>query len=324
MKKNVNRYIIRIMETDLNDILFGVILRRRGEPFSLNEIADESGANPQDVKQTLKDMAGLGYEIAETGDSFILVRPPPLEVDDLEVAFNIVVHTTVTTTMDIAPRLVERGAKTPLAVFADEQTAGRGREGRKWLSSNRLGIYFTIAIDEQAISLTPTLAGLAAGLILASALEKEYNDLRGHIKLKWPNDLYIGGAKCAGILSVKKAGYLYIGCGINVYQLKHDLPETEHYDTTSLLLSGIAVEDRGRLAHLIVDDMLRALTAWDDEVIHNLWPKYDYFIGRGVVVKCGERSVSGIAIGIGPSGELLVETDSGVEKIISGDVIATG
>lgn len=299
-------------------------MRRRGEPFSLNEVADESGASPDDIKQALRGIARLGYEIGETGDEFVLITPPPLEVDDIEAAFNIVVRTTVATTMDIAPRLVERGAKTPLAVFADEQTAGRGREGRKWLSPNRLGIYVTIAINMETVSLTPTLAGLGAGLVLASTLEKEYNDLRGRIKLKWPNDLYISGSKCAGILSVKKAGCLYIGCGINVYHLKDDLPETEHYDTTSLLLSGIAVEDRGRLAHLIVDDMLRALAAWDDEVIHNLWPKYDYFIGRGVVVKCGERSVSGTAIGIGPLGELLVETDTGVEKIVSGDVVATG
>jgi BirA family biotin operon repressor/biotin-[acetyl-CoA-carboxylase] ligase len=269
-------------------------------------------------------MAALGYEITEMGDRFILISPPPLEVDDIDAAFNIVVRTTVATTMDIAPRLIERGAKTPLVVFADEQTAGRGREGRRWLSPNRLGIYVTIAVNEETVSLTPTLTGLSAGLILASALEKEYNDLRGRIKLKWPNDLYIDGSKCAGILSVKKAGYLYIGCGVNVYHLKDDLPKTEHYDTTSLLLSGIAVEDRGRLAHLIMDDMLRALTAWDDEVIHNLWPKYDYFTGREVAVKCGEHSISGTAIGIGPSGELLVKTDTGVEKIVSGDVIATG
>jgi len=305
-------------------MLFGAILRRRGRSFSPDEIADETGTSPDDIKQTLRYIAALGYEIVETGDRFILVRPPPLEVDDIEAAFNIVVRTTVATTMDIAPRLIERGAKTPLAVFADEQTAGRGREGRKWLSPNRLGIYVTIAINEETVSLTPTLTGLGAGLILASTLEKEYNELRGRIRLKWPNDLYIDGAKCAGILSVKKGDYLYIGCGLNVYHLKGDLPETEHYDATSLLLFGIAVEDRGRLAHLIVDDMLRAFTAWDNEVIHNLWPEYDYFIGRGVVVKCGERSISGTAIGIGRSGELLVETDTGVEKIISGDVIATG
>jgi len=120
---------------------------------------------------------------------------------------------------------------------------------------------------------------------------------------------------------VKKGDCLYIGNGMNVYQLRNDLPDTEHYDTTSLLLSGIVVEDRGQLARIMVDEILRALSVWDDDFIHNLWPKYDYFAGSNVSVVSGKRPVSGTAIGIGPLGELLIKTDTGVESVVSGDVI---
>ncbi|MCP4231710.1 MAG: biotin--[acetyl-CoA-carboxylase] ligase [bacterium] len=297
------------------------VFLRRGETFTVEDIVSYTGFSSEQVNRTIHRLNELGFEIRLFGERLLYISPPPLESVKSDAASSLVVKSTVTTTMDVAPRLAERGAETPLAVFADEQTAGRGREGREWMSPSRLGIYTTIAIDYESPSISPTLFGLGTGLALVRILENEYKELSGRLKLKWPNDVMLDGAKTAGILSVKKGAYLYIGYGVNVYNLRMDLPETAYYETTSLLLSSVVVEDRGRLGGLVVSDVLAALTDWDDEAVHNLWRGYDYFVGQRIAVVSDNRSIVGVAAGIGPLGELLVETESGVENVVSGDIV---
>ena len=123
----------------------------------------------------------------------------------------------VTSTLDVAHELASRGATAGTLVIADEQTAGRGRQGRSWTSSSGLGLWLTM-IERPAEAAALDVLALRCGLFAAEALDVLAAE---EIRLKWPNDLYVGECKLAGILiEVRWRGtspeWVAIGFGVNV------------------------------------------------------------------------------------------------------------
>ena len=110
-----------------------------------------------------------------------------------------------------ARRQLSDGRLAPFAVAAEHQSAGRGRKGRRWVSQRGTGLYLT---QVRALSQVPqplTLAPLAVGCGLADWLR----DLGVPVRLKWPNDLRVDGAKIGGILCEVFADALLVGVGLN-------------------------------------------------------------------------------------------------------------
>ncbi|MFN2398778.1 MAG: biotin--[acetyl-CoA-carboxylase] ligase [Gemmatimonadaceae bacterium] len=128
----------------------------------------------------------------------------------------VVLFDTVQSTLDEAHRLAAAGATAGTIVLAEEQTAGRGRNGRSWTSERGKGLWLTIVerpVDSQSLDGLAIRLGLAAAL----ALERFTQD---RIKLKWPNDLYSGGSKLGGILVETRwrgdsIDWVAIGFGLN-------------------------------------------------------------------------------------------------------------
>src|SRR5215510_1142718 len=100
--------------------------------------------------------------------------------------------TTVTSTNDIARQMAAEGAPEGTAVFALEQTAGRGRQGRAWNSPARQGLYLSAILRPEMLFPAVQLIPLAAGLAVAETLRDIYSVLPD---IKWPNDVMIGGRK---------------------------------------------------------------------------------------------------------------------------------
>lgn len=123
---------------------------------------------------------------------------------------------TVDSTLDEAHRLAAAGATAGTIVLAEEQTAGRGRNGRSWTSERGRGLWLTVVerpVDAQSLD------GLAIRLGLGAAVALE-RFTQEHIKLKWPNDLYTGGSKLGGILVETRwrgdsIDWVAIGFGLN-------------------------------------------------------------------------------------------------------------
>ena len=121
-------------------------------------------------------------------------------------------------TLDVAHALAAAGAPNGTLVLADAQTAGRGRSGKRWTSARGAGIWLTLverALDPATLSLLALRLGVAA----AAALEPFV--AAGPIGVKWPNDLYVGPAKLAGILAEARwrdgvPEWVAIGMGVNV------------------------------------------------------------------------------------------------------------
>lgn len=129
-----------------------------------------------------------------------------------------------------------------LLVSADEQTAGRGRNGRTW-SSPRGGAWFTVAVPMLGDAVRYTPAPLAAGLaVIAQLADVLSGDAVAELEIKWPNDVLLNGAKVCGILCEQALGdgtahvvpSLMVGVGINVNLTPDDLPSDVRYPATTL------------------------------------------------------------------------------------------
>ena len=123
----------------------------------------------------------------------------------------------VGSTMDVAHALGERGAASGTVVLADEQTAGRGRHGRAWLSARGRGIWLTV-VERPSSPAALEVLSLRVGLAAARALDAF---APGPVRVKWPNDLFVGRGKLAGILVEARwrgdrVDWIAIGVGVNV------------------------------------------------------------------------------------------------------------
>lgn len=199
-------------------------------------------------------------------------------------------------TLDIAHRLADEGAESGTLVIADEQTAGRGRMGRTWHSERGRGIWLTL-VERPAATEILSVLSLRVALALAPALE-HFAEMP--IRLKWPNDVYVGKRKLAGVLLEarwrgSRLDWLAAGVGINVRA-------PESYDAGSL------AEGTDRIAVLrsVVPGLRRALVASGplSPAEISAFAARDFALG----LEC-ELPVAGRVAGIDASGALLVDTE---------------
>ena len=219
-------------------------------------------------------------------------------------------------TNDRARDLAEAGADPFTVVIAEEQTAGRGREGRRWESPPGSGLWMSVvapSLDVNARQVLPLRAGLAT----CRAVESAAPGVRAG--LKWPNDVLIGGLKVGGILCEGGPSAVVIGVGVNVRSgaLGSGLAGT----AVALEAAAEGPVDRGVLAEFLVTELRQLLTAdvssLDGELARELEAR-DVLRGRAVIAETGE---TGVALGIGRDGALGVEVAPGeVRRVRAGGV----
>lgn len=201
-------------------------------------------------------------------------------------------------------------------IAADSQDRGRGRLGRVWQSPPGVNLYFSLLFFPSLPTANWGGYSLAVGAFLGHALAP----LLPGIGLKWPNDLYAEGKKIAGILLETKEKKLVAGVGLNVNQLTF----SPNLNAGSLrLLTGHAWR-RDKLLALLVPSVHAGLTAWDrgdSETVLALWRGLDVLLGQRVKARLDGRIRQGIAAGIGPEGQLILEDKRGDRILLhSGEV----
>ena len=160
----------------------------------------------------------------------------------------------------VAMEMAENGAKHGTVVVADAQTAGRGRMGRRWVSPAGKNLYVSLLLRPSVPTVDAPRLALVAGVALADAVEA----VGVPAALKWPNDLYCGGRKAAGILAEMASDpdgvrHVVIGVGLNVNVVEDDFPPDLRGTATSLRICA------GR-AFRRVDVLARLLDAFGDAV----------------------------------------------------------
>lgn len=220
----------------------------------------------------------------------------------------------VNSTMTLAGRLARDGCESGAVVGADGQVAGIGRHGHSWYSEADAGLYVSIVLRLAMEARSLPIVMLALGLATQEAIAQT---AALPADLRWPNDVLIGGKKCAGIMAQLEGEAIVAGIGINVNHSA--FPSGIDATATSLRLAGAAVSREDLLVALLneVDACCHVLTAQGSEAILRLFTKASsYAKGRRVEVEQDGTIVRGVTCGLDPAGFLLVRGDDGRETTI--------
>ena len=226
----------------------------------------------------------------------------------------------------IEVRKVERCGSTNAVLLAEgrpgvllatnEQTAGRGRRGRRWYSMPGTDVTFSLSAEiarpEPGLAL---VAGVAAAKALRALGVKQ-------AALKWPNDVLVNGAKLGGILVETRGRLAVFGFGING---RHDTALERRLKRPIAALDQFIAVDRDRVMERVAECLLEALAMLRTsglEPIVREWEQLDIHTGQRVRVRLADgRVLSGLARGLEHDGGLRVETAKGVHAVYSGRIL---
>jgi BirA family biotin operon repressor/biotin-[acetyl-CoA-carboxylase] ligase len=221
----------------------------------------------------------------------------------------------IDSTMTAAARLAREGCAPGTAVGAEEQTAGIGRHGHTWHSEAGAGLYVSLVLMLPLAADTLPLVMLALGLATQEAIAQATGLAAD---LCWPNDVLLGGRKCAGILAHLEGAVVIAGIGINVSHARFP-PEIEAL-ATSLRLEGAAAVSREELFVALiraVDDCCRILTKDGAAAILKMFSRASsYAQGRRVRIEQEGAILEGVTCGLDPSGFLRLREENGKETTI--------
>jgi BirA family biotin operon repressor/biotin-[acetyl-CoA-carboxylase] ligase len=231
----------------------------------------------------------------------------------------------ITSTNDLALELAMAGAEEGTVVIAETQTKGRGRMGRRWVSSSTRSITFSIVLRPKLHADEMSEITLSAAVGVAKTLEK----WRLKPDIKWPNDLLISGKKVCGILTEMghkkdKIGTVILGVGINLNQRPVDFPPELREKATSLYLASSKRINRKRFFQELLYQLETSYELVKERRFSKVlgeWKKRSMTIGRQVKVTQGYRTFFAQVTDVDEKGALLLRTDAGMmERLTSGDV----
>ena len=213
-----------------------------------------------------------------------------------------------------------------LVVLARHQTAGRGRLGRTFASLPGRQLLFSVVVHPRLRTEEVPVCSLVAGLAVAEALEVRLG-LRP--RLKWPNDVLLGGRKVCGILVEMRADEagrprLVIGIGINCQGDPADFPsDLAGVVTTLERETGAPVDSEGLLAEVLaaLGRHLLRLEGGHKAAVLADWERRARLAGRRVRFATNQRTLEGVALGLTPEGFLRIATADGARHThVSGDL----
>jgi BirA family transcriptional regulator, biotin operon repressor / biotin---[acetyl-CoA-carboxylase] ligase len=244
------------------------------------------------------------------------------------LAASVVLREEVGSTQDLARELARGGAPHGTLVVSRVQTGGRGRLGRRW-GSPAGGLWMSLVLRPQ---LSPEVAARvtqAAAVAVARALW----ELGVEARIKWPNDLLVGGRKICGIIAESSVGrvplqserrrrvdFLVLGVGLNANLDPEDLRVAGREVATLRSELGRDVDLVALLGSLLSHLDLELARIEDFGAILNEWRALDCTLGERVRVRRFGEELEGVARDLGPEGSLLLETREGVVELFEGEI----
>jgi BirA family biotin operon repressor/biotin-[acetyl-CoA-carboxylase] ligase len=238
--------------------------------------------------------------------------------DDLEIEIH---RRTGSTNDEVMEGLTNKNVYQKLCV-AEMQTAGKGRRGRNWISPFGRNIY--LSYGRFLNGSLSSLGGLSlvAGMQVVDVLRDFGAE---NVGLKWPNDVLLAGGKLAGILvelkpAEKRGTGVVIGIGINLSLGDKDASAIEQH--WSVLPKELSIS-RNRLVGSLSARLVKAIDQFEREgfaAFTNQWNEYNLFSGDKVLVSRGQERFEGVDRGIDADGQLMLETESGIEIHNAGEV----
>jgi BirA family transcriptional regulator, biotin operon repressor / biotin---[acetyl-CoA-carboxylase] ligase len=314
---------------NIKDQLILRLFKADGRTLSGVQLSNELGMSRVAVWKHITALKATGVDIDSGPKGYTLSNP-----EDLLFPFcfkpklqNRIFHfQAVDTTMDKARALAKSGAEHLSLVIAENQTCGRGRLNRKWISAKG-GLWVTLILKPQTPPPLSFLYNFAASLSLSTILQHLF-DL--DIKVKWPNDLLLNGRKLAGLLSEMETRgdmveFINIGIGLNV----NNHPRQDEFDAISLAEALSHTVSRRQILETFLEDFQERINTLDPAGIITAWKTRTSTIGSQVRVETPGRIYAGLAVDVDESGALIIQdnnADTGnntTQKIIYGDCFHT-
>ncbi|MDQ0652152.1 BirA family transcriptional regulator, biotin operon repressor / biotin-[acetyl-CoA-carboxylase] ligase [Pseudomonas cedrina] len=259
---------------------------------------------------------GKGYQLASP---LVFLNAENIALNAPSLEWPIHISDSIDSTNTEGLRLADSGCPAPFLVLAEQQTAGRGRRGRKWVSPYAQNVYYSLVLRiESGLSQLEGLS-LVVGLAVMRALRE--SGVQG-AALKWPNDVLVGQKKIAGIL-LELVGdpadicHVVLGIGINVNMRRAD--EVDQQWTSVQLETGSPVDRNALVAQLSMQLQAYLERHKTDGFVslQEEWEQNHAWQGRSVSLIAGVNQIDGDVLGVDHQGALRLSVN-GVEKIYSG------
>ncbi|MFT3836614.1 MAG: biotin--[acetyl-CoA-carboxylase] ligase [Myxococcaceae bacterium] len=324
------------MQTELsNEELILSFLVESGDDFTSGAaLSDKLGLSRTAIWKHVETLRKLGYRIdAIPSRGYRLIEIPDrltaLELSALlatkELGRTLHYEESVESTNSLAFELAQQGAFHGEIVVAEEQTKGRGRRGRGWVSPPGKNLYFSAILRPEL----PPARAPELTLVAAVALAETIREAGAEAFIKWPNDVQVDGKKVAGILTelsadTERVHFVVVGVGVNLNLDAADFPPELRELATSLSEARKQKVPRALFTAALwtrLEEWLDRHAAEGFQPVREAWKKLSSTLGQDVLVRTERNELRGIAEDIDENGALLVKTADGkVEKVLAGDV----
>lgn len=313
------------------------MLRETDAHVSGQELCNKFGVSRTAVWKVINQLKEAGYAIeAAQNKGYHLVSAPDC-IDEVELSSirntqwagnEIFYFDSIDSTNTKAKELAEEGYPSGVLVVANQQTAGKGRRGRTWISPHGTDIYMTLMLKPDIYPGNASMLTLVAALAMAKGIKRATGE---DVQIKWPNDIVLNGKKICGILTEMSGqfdciNHIVIGIGVNVH---NETFEGEIADTaSSLLLECGRHFHRAEIIEAFLEEFEKAYAVFlETEDITGLQKEYNALlvnIGRQVHVLDPKEPFDGKAMGVTNKGELIVDTWESRKLVSSGEVSVRG
>ena len=310
-----------------------------GEFRSGQDLANALGISRTAVWKQLRALGALGLAIESVKGrgyrvpgGIELLREASVRAglngQSLPLLNELVVGEVVDSTNAEAMRRIGQGAGAGVVCTAEQQTAGRGRRGRTWVSPYARNLYLSIIGEFSQGAAALEGLSLAVGVAVARALE---GSGLPPVQLKWPNDILFEGAKLGGVLlemTGDAAGHcqVVVGVGLNVAMpasTAGDIDQSWTDVATVAGNAGVTCPGRNDLLAALLNELLPLINDFEREGFtrwREPWQALDAHADKPVVLIAGSEKLAGIARGVDQRGALQLETSLGVQAVFGGEI----
>ncbi|MEL4105715.1 biotin--[acetyl-CoA-carboxylase] ligase [Oscillospiraceae bacterium WX1] len=319
---------------EIKGAVLAALEQEKGQFLSGSALAAQLFVSRNAVWKAVKALEEDGHRIqAVTNKGYCLLAESDIlsaaaiekHLGDRAGTFKIEVVKQTTSTNTALKHKAGRGAPEGTVLVAEEQTEGRGRQGRSFYSPDDTGVYFSLLLRPRLSAMDAALITAAAAVAACEAIEAVAGK---QASIKWVNDLFVGGKKVCGILTegafdMESGGldYVVVGIGINVALQRGGFPE-DLRDVAGALYEGAApVGVKARLIAEVLKRLWQFYEKLSDKPFLTPYKKRSFLIGQDVDVLAGDKTRKARAMDIDDGCRLIVQYDDGlIDALSSGEV----
>lgn len=323
------------MTSAIDILILRALIAHPHQYVSGEDLAAQAGVSRAAIWKHLDQLQKIGYPIeAQPHQGYRLLPPPDVWCAD-EIAarlapaarhepdWRVLLFQETASTNDLVWREAQNGAQEGLVVIAENQTSGRGRQGRQWQSRPKSGLYASLLLRPHWPLSQITRLTIVSSLAVAEAVEQVCGR---EVRIKWPNDVFMRGKKLGGILTEVQADpegirFAVVGIGLNVAQTPEEFPKELRAIATSLKAQTGHDYRRAELLAVILT-VLRKRYRMPFEDVRQAWSERCFSLGQVISVQTPAGRQVGQAVGLDENGALLLRAESGkVAAITAGDIL---